>query len=601
MLRIIPRIALFAFITLSLAVLDPALTLAQRAPAQATSAGPFGALRWRSLGPARGGRSIAVAGSESRPNEYYMGATGGGLWKTTDGGMTWKPVTDGQINNSSVGAVAVSAVEPRRRLHRHRRVRHPRQHHPGRRRLQVHRRRQDVDAHRPRRHAGHRARSASTRPIPTSSTSPRSAITPRRIPERGVFRSKDGGKTWDKILFRDDKTGGDRTDPRSEQSRRSSTPRSGRRTATRGRCRAAARAAASSSRPTAAITGPRSRRNPGLPKAMLGKIGLSVSGADSNRVYAQIEADDGGFFLVRRRRRDVDEGERAPRPAAARVLLHARLRRSQGQGHGLRAERRTSTSRPTAARRGRRSRVPHGDNHDMWIAPNDSNRMIEANDGGANVSVNGGETWTAGTMPTAQFYHVITTTHVPYHVCGAQQDNSTACVSSQPRRPAPADRRRRRSGVLLGRRRRERLHRQRPAQPGHLLRRQLRRPASRGSIGAPASSARSTRIPTTRWATRRPTSPSDSSGRSRSCSRRPIRHVALRRLAASLEVHQRGPELGADQPDLTRHDPKTMGASGGPITKDNTASKPTRRSSRSRRRRATRTSSGPARTTATCR
>src|SRR5207245_7912355 len=74
-------------------------------------------------------------------------------------------------------------------------------------------------------------------------------------------------------------------------------------------------------------------------------------------------------------------------------------------------------------------RPPHGDNHDMWIAANDSSRMIEANDGGASVSVNGGETWTQQVMPTAQFYHVITTKHVPYHVCGAQQDNSTACVS----------------------------------------------------------------------------------------------------------------------------------------------------------------------------
>src|ERR1700730_11449327 len=80
--------------------------------AQQADAGPFGALRWRSLGPPRGGRSIAVAGSASRPNEYYFGATGGGLWKTTDGGATWRPVTDGQIKSSSVGAVAVSESNP---------------------------------------------------------------------------------------------------------------------------------------------------------------------------------------------------------------------------------------------------------------------------------------------------------------------------------------------------------------------------------------------------------------------------------------------------------------------------------------------------------
>src|SRR3954470_22017214 len=96
-------------------LITPAIAVAQRGGGAGTppaSAGPFGALRWRSLGPARGGRSIAVAGSASRPNEYYMGATGGGLWKTTDAGVTWKPVTDGQIAYSSIGAVAVSASNP---------------------------------------------------------------------------------------------------------------------------------------------------------------------------------------------------------------------------------------------------------------------------------------------------------------------------------------------------------------------------------------------------------------------------------------------------------------------------------------------------------
>ena len=75
-------------------------------------------------------------------------------------------------------------------------------------------------------------------------------------------------------------------------------------------------------------------------------------------------------------------------------------------------------------------RTPHGDNHDLWIAPNDAARMINGNDGGANVSVNSGETWTGQRYPTAQIYHVVTTAHIPYHVCGAQQDNSTACVPS---------------------------------------------------------------------------------------------------------------------------------------------------------------------------
>ena len=120
---------LLGLITTGALTVHPGVVHAQRGGGVAppADAGPFGALRWRSLGPPRGGRSIAVAGSTSRPYEYYMGATGGGLWKTTDAGVTWKPVTDGLINYSSVGAVAVSAsnpdivyLEPRHRLHRHR-------------------------------------------------------------------------------------------------------------------------------------------------------------------------------------------------------------------------------------------------------------------------------------------------------------------------------------------------------------------------------------------------------------------------------------------------------------------------------------------------
>ena len=107
-------VLLLGWMVVAAEVAGPALVSAQGGgpPPPPVSSGPFGALRWRSLGPARGGRSIAVAGSVARPNEYYMGATGGGLWKTTDGAVTWKPVTDGLINHSSVGAVAVAASNP---------------------------------------------------------------------------------------------------------------------------------------------------------------------------------------------------------------------------------------------------------------------------------------------------------------------------------------------------------------------------------------------------------------------------------------------------------------------------------------------------------
>src|SRR3954463_16314524 len=105
---------LSAAVIVGVLTIDSTVVMAQRrgGPGQAADAGPFGPLRWRSVGPERGGRSLAVAGSTARPNEYYFGATGGGLWKTTDGGVTWRPVTDGLISSSSIGAVAVAPSNP---------------------------------------------------------------------------------------------------------------------------------------------------------------------------------------------------------------------------------------------------------------------------------------------------------------------------------------------------------------------------------------------------------------------------------------------------------------------------------------------------------
>ncbi len=391
-------------------------------------AGPFGVLRWRSLGPLRGGRSIAAEGSVARPNEYYFGATGGGLWKTSDGGTTWRPVTDGQINSSSVGAIGIAPSNPdvvyigmgeteiRGNIAQGDGVY------------------KTTDGAKTWKHMG----LADTLAIAKVRVHPKNpdlvyvaALGHPAGPndERGIFRSKDGGTTWEKILFKDNKTGAielilDPANPsimyaalweagRTSHGMTSGGPGSGIYKSVNG-----------------GDTWTEISRNPGLPKGVLGKIGLSVSGADSNRIYAQVEAEDGGFFisddagatwkLVTNRR---DLRQRAfyytrvyadPKVKDTVYVLNVGFNKSVDAGKTW------TTLRP-----------PHGDNHDMWIASNDSNRMIEANDGGANVSVNGGETWTDQDYPTAQFYHVTTTTDVPYHVCGAQQDNSTACVSSE--------------------------------------------------------------------------------------------------------------------------------------------------------------------------
>ena len=247
--------------------------------------------------------------------------------------------------------------------------------------------------------------------------------------DRGIFRSKDGGKTWEKILFRDDKTGAielilDPSNPnvlyaalweafRNAHMMSSGGPGSGLFKSTDG-----------------GDHWTELSKNPGMPKGVFGKIGVSVSGADSNRVYAQIEADEGGFFM------SDDAG------ATWKLITQNRNLRQRAfyythvfadpKNKDLVYELNVGFMKSVdAGKTWTQLRPPHGDNHDMWIDPSNPQRMIEGNDGSANVSVNGGETWTDEDVPTAQFYHVITTPDVPYHVCGAQQDNSTACVSSQ--------------------------------------------------------------------------------------------------------------------------------------------------------------------------
>src|SRR5262249_14440166 len=170
-------------------------------------------------------------------------------------------------------------------------------------------------------------------------------------------------------------------------------------------------------------------RRPGLPRGIVGKIGVSVSGADSRRGDALIEAEDGGLFRtddggetweVCNRERRLQQ--RAfyflrvvadPQARDTVWVLNFELLRSRDGGR---------TFGEVAA--------PHADHHDLWIAPNDANRLLNCNDGGGNVSTNAGRTWTDQDYPTAQLYNAFTTRHVPYHVCGAQQDNTTVCVPS---------------------------------------------------------------------------------------------------------------------------------------------------------------------------
>src|SRR4051812_11516668 len=557
------------YVVIFILLLLPAIAIAQRGgrAEQPASAGPFGALRWRSVGPARGGRSIAVAGSTARPYEYYMGATGGGLWKTTDAGVSWKPVTDGQIHYSSVGAVAVAPSNPdvvyigtgeadiRGNI------------------IQGGGAYKSTDAGKTWTHIGLAETQviAKIRVDPTNPDLVYVAAFGHHAapnPDRGVYRSKDGGKNWEKILFRDNKTGADELviDPGNPQviyvalweayrnafEMSSGGPGSGIFKSTDG-----------------GDHWTEISRNPGLPKSMLGKIGLSVSGADSNRVYAQIEAEDGGFFL------SDDAGAtwtkvNERRDLRQRAFYYSRVFADPKVKDTVWVLNVNIYKSTDAGKTWKTSNVPHGDNHDMWIASNDSSRMIEANDGGGTISVNGGDTWTSELMPTAQFYHVITTKHVPYHVCGAQQDNSTACVSSQLPQGGPggsgggADQvfysvGGGESGYIASD----------PRNPdifyagsyGGLITRQDKRTGQEREVNPypdnPMGYGSADIAERFQWTFPIVMAPTDPR----------IIYVGSQHVWKSTNEGQSWEKIS---PDLTRHDPKTMGPSGGPITKDNT-------------------------------
>jgi photosystem II stability/assembly factor-like uncharacterized protein len=403
------------------------LLCATAAVAEHYDSSVFGALEWRSIGPQRGGRSITSAGSTSRPNEYYFGAVGGGLWKTADGGTTWKPVTDGQIESSSVGAVAVAESNPdvvyvgmgetelRGNI------------------MQGDGVYKSVDAGKTWKRVGLGDTQAISRIRVDPSNADVVYVSALGHPygpnaERGVFRSRDGGKTWQKVLFKSDRAGAVDLclDPhnakiiyaalwdvyRTSWTLSSGGPLSGLYKSTDG-----------------GDTWTEITRNPGLPNGIIGKIGVAVSGGDSNRIYAMVEAEDGGLF------RSEDAGAtwtrvNEDRRLRQRAFYYSRIYADPIAKDTVYVLNTSFFKSVDGGKTFKVIRTPHGDNHDLWISRNDPNRMVESNDGGANVSVNGGETWTGQAFPTAQLYHVATTRDVPYHVCGAQQDNTTICVSS---------------------------------------------------------------------------------------------------------------------------------------------------------------------------
>lgn len=427
-LLILPALA---SVTLTAPARSQTVSRKPTAPAPLASVDPalFKGLHYRMVGPNRGGRVTAVTGVPTEPATFYMGVASGGVWKTTDAGQTWFPISDGKIPVGSIGAIEVAPSDPSvvyvgtgsddirsnvsigRGVYR------------------------SIDGGETWSFVGLRevGQIGAVRVHPTNPDIVYVSATGNPFksnPERGIFRTKDGGRTWEKVLFISDSTGA------SDIEMQPGNPNVLFAVMWRGQ-----------RKPWTIISGAHeggvyksidggdhwTKLTAGLPNDLVGKGNIAVTAANPNRVYLLYEAKPGGGLY-----RSDDAGAtwtliNTQPTLITRPFYYTTLAADPTNADIVYGGAEGFFKSTDGGKSFRSFPVPHGDNHDMWINPHNGQIMIQANDGGANVSVNGGATWsTQYNQPTAELYQVYTDNQFPYRLYGAQQDNTTVIDPSLP-------------------------------------------------------------------------------------------------------------------------------------------------------------------------
>jgi photosystem II stability/assembly factor-like uncharacterized protein len=406
-----------------------------RSWAEAPSPELFSGLRYSMVGPSRGGRVTAVAGHRAEPSTFYMGATGGGVWKTTDYGQSWYPISDGTFATGSIGAIRVADSDPN--------IVYVSTGSDGLRSnviigKGVYR---STDAGKTWSHVG-LEKTGNSGAVLIHPENPELVYVAAignpfaANPDRGVYRSKDGGKTWQKVLFVSPETGAVDLEfaPDNPQEIYASMWRAER-------------------KPWTIVSGGNEggvykssdgggnwkQLENGLPQGLRGKSDLAVSAADPKRVYVLIEAPpkEGGVY------RSDDRGETWQQVSDFQPILNRPFYYCNLEGHPKNPDVLWGMAEgyfksEDGGKTWKRQESPHGDNHDMWVNPDNPDVFIQSNDGGANVTLNGGKTWsTQHNQPTAELYQVDLSDDFPYRLYAGQQDNSTISVPSYPPRDMP--------------------------------------------------------------------------------------------------------------------------------------------------------------------